>query len=314
MATILITGGTGLIGKALTRELLYKGFQVIILTRDTDRKTVATPGLSFAGWNIGEGKIDTGAIAKADYIIHLAGAGVADKRWTANRKAEIVDSRVKSAELIARALNENKNDVKAVVSISGIGWYGPDARPGERPFVETDPPYTDFLSQTCKQWEGSIAAVTQFGKRLVILRTGIVLANEGGAFAEFKKPLNFGIATVLGNGKQVVSWIHIDDLVRLFIFALENQGIQGVYNAVAPMPVTNQELILRLARQRQRFYIPVKVPAFVLKAVLGEMSIEVLKSATVSCQKIQSAGFTFQHPSIKSAIGQLTGSGKPGSE
>jgi hypothetical protein len=159
------------------------------------------------------------------------------------------------------------------------------------------------------QWEGSITPLKKFGKRLVILRTGIVLSNEAGALPEFKKPLKFGLASILGNGKQVISWIHIDDLVRMYIFAIENEGVQGIYNAVAPSPVPNKQLVLELAKaSRKRFYIPVYVPSFVLKIVLGEMSIEVLKSATVNCRKIQSKRFTFIYPSLQAALIQLSAS------
>jgi len=306
MSTVLITGGTGLIGKALTKALIEKGYSVIILTRNPGQQKTSNPAISYAGWDINKEEIDNSAISKSDYIIHLAGAGVADKRWTEKRKKEIVDSRTKSSALIIKSLTENANNVKAVFSASGIGWYGPDA-PGKKAFIESDPAYSDFLGQTCKLWEASIEPVAQLNKRLVVFRTGIVLSNDGGALTEFKKPLKFGIATVLGSGKQIVSWIHMDDLTRLYIAAIENEKINGVYNAVAPRPVTNQELILELAKQRKRFYISFNVPSFVLKMVLGEMSIEILKSATVSCEKIQQERFTFQYPSIKSAMEQLVG-------
>lgn len=307
MATVLITGGTGLIGKALTKALIEKGYSIIILTRNPGQQKSSNPAVSYAGWDINKGEIDNNAISNADYVIHLAGAGVADKRWSKKRKQEIIDSRIKSSALIIKSLKESTNKVSAVFSASGIGWYGPDV-PEKNEFIESDPAYTDFLGQTCKLWEASIGPVTQLGKRLVIFRTGIVLSNDGGALTEFKKPLKFGFATILGNGKQVVSWIHMDDLIRLYITAIENEKINGIYNAVAPQPVTNKELILELANQRKLVYIPIKVPAFLLKTVLGEMSIEILKSATVSCKKIQQARFIFQYPSIKSAIEQLIGS------
>ena len=163
------------------------------------------------------------------------------------------------------------------------------------------------MGQTCKQWEAAIEPASFLGKRLVKIRIGIVLSNEGGAYPEFKKPLKFAFATILGNGKQIVSWIHIDDLVRAILFAMENEKMEGVYNAVAPHPVSNKELVLEIARkERGRSYIPVHVPTFALKIRLGEMSVEVLKSATVSSEKIQQAGFIFQYPDIESAILQLS--------
>jgi uncharacterized protein len=307
MATILITGGTGLIGKALTNALLEKKYKVIILSRDLGKQHTKNHNLSLAQWDVNSQHIDKAAIANADYIIHLAGAGVADKRWTKKRKQEIIDSRVKGSQLIVKALQEIPNNVKAVISASAIGWYGPDpVIPNPKPFREDDPNDDAFLGETCRLWEESLEPVRKMGKRLVKLRTGIVLSNEGGALKEFKNPLRFGVSAILGSGKQVISWIHIDDLVRLYIAAIEDQHMNGVYNAVSPDPVSNKKLTLQLSRlQKGNFFIPVHVPSFVLKIVLGEMSIEVLKSATVSCDKIHYSGFVFLYPSIEAALAHL---------
>ena len=305
METVLITGGTGMIGKALTQALIERGFHVIILTRNASKHKPAT-NISFAEWDIQKQTIDKKAVEKADHIVHLAGASVAEKRWTDKRKQDIVSSRVDSGKLLVESLKTIPNKVRTVISISGMGWYGPDKNDGKE-FKEEDPSSTDFLAQTCKQWEAAIEPVSFLGKRLVKLRTGIVLSNEGGAYPEFKKPLKFGTATILGNGKQVVSWIHIDDLVRIILFAIEEEKMDGTYNAVTPDPVTNKELVLEIARkERGRSFIPVHVPAFALKIRLGEMSIEVLKSATVSGEKIQKTGFIFQYPDLSSAILQLS--------
>ena len=305
MSTVLITGGTGLIGRALTKELVSKGYTVIILTRDK-RRHKAAGNISYAEWNVEKQTIDKDAVAKADFIIHLAGANVAEGRWTEKRKKEILNSRVQSGALIVKAIKETPNTIKAVVSASAIGWYGPDPQiPNPKPFVESDSAANNFLGNTCRQWEAAIQPVMEAGTRLVILRTGIVLSNEGGAYAEFKKPLNLGIASVLGSGKQVISWIHIADLVRLYIEAIENNRLSGIYNAVAPNPVNNKALISEMARQRKKFYIKAPVPAFVLKAMLGEMSVEVLKSATVSSHKIESTGFQFMFSDIGTAIYNL---------
>ncbi len=306
METVLITGGTGMIGKALTQALIERGFNVTILTRSlNDKQKTGNDKLSYAVWNVEKQTIDKNAFAKADYIIHLAGASVAEKRWTKKRKQEIVSSRVDSGKLITDSLKNLPNKVKTVVSATAIGWYGPDKNDG-RTFTEDDPSSNDFLGQTCKQWEAAIEPASFLGKKLVKLRIGIVLSNDGGAYPEFKKPLKFGFATILGKGKQIVSWIHIDDLIRAILFAMENEKIEGVYNTVAPHPVSNKELVLEIARkERRRSYFPVHVPTFALKIRLGEMSIEVLKSATVSSEKIQQAGFIFQYPDVGSAISQL---------
>ena len=306
MATVLITGGTGMIGTALTHALLEKNYKVIILSRQKNKKAERA-GLTYANWDLPSQSIDRDAISAADYIVHLAGAGIADKRWTKKRKEKIRDSRVKSSELIVKSLQESPNHVKAVISASAIGWYGADpVIPNPKPFHEDDPPDAGFLGETCELWEAGIAPVTTLGKRLVKLRTAIVMSNTGGALKEFKKPIWFGIAPILGNGKQVMSWIHIEDLVRLYITAIEDEKLSGIYNAVAPNPVANKTFILKLARlTKGQFYIPVYVPVFALKLILGEMSIEVLKSATVSCDKIHHSGFTFLFPSIEAALEDL---------
>ncbi|HVZ56966.1 MAG TPA: TIGR01777 family oxidoreductase [Chitinophagaceae bacterium] len=312
MAIFLLAGGSGLIGSELAEALVKRGDQVIILTRGSRNQPAATAGkegsIRYAAWDPAAGRIDEESVAQADYIVNLAGAGVADKRWTAGRKREIRESRTGSADMLVRALRDLPNRVRAVISLSAIGWYGPDPAAGARhPFVETDPAATDFLGRTCTDWEAHIRPVSELpGKRLVILRTGIVLTARGGALAEFRKPLRAGVATILGTGSQVISWIHVQDLVRMIRYAAEQESVEGVYNAVAPGPVSNRELVLELARARKgRFFVPVYVPAWLLRLVLGEMSIEVLKSATVSCGRIREAGFTFLFPSIQSAIRQL---------
>lgn len=306
MATILITGGTGMIGKTLSAALLNKGYDVIVLTRNLNKVKSKNEKekIDYAEWDPEKQIIDENAISKSDHIIHLSGANVGEKRWTKRRKKEILISRIDSSNLIVESLKRIPNHIKTVVSASAIGYYGPDRNknPG---FTETDNSFTDFLGNTCKQWEESMEPVKQLGRRLVVLRTGIVLSNEGGFLREFLKPLRFGLATVLGNGKQIISWIHIDDLVNLYIYAIENEKISGVYNAVAPNPVSNKAFVISLAREKNKFFIPIRVPSFFLKMVLGEMSIEVLKSTTVSCDKIFKTGFVFASPNLSSAIANL---------
>ena len=330
MSTITITGGTGLIGTTLTHLLIDNGHRVIILSRKTPPGGRPVPanepdlasaphsaaafygrpsgsGLQRLHWDPATDYIDPEAIRQADFIVHLAGAGVADHRWNAKRKKVIEESRTRSAELLVKALREIPNRVKAVLSASGIGWYGPDpAIPNPRPFEETDPADKDFLGETCRRWEAAISPVTTIGKRLVILRTGLVLSRQGGALAEFRKPVRFGIAAILGSGRQVMSWIHIDDLCRLYLQVILHEEWSGVYNAVAPNPVSNRTLSIELARRlKGRYFVPVFVPSFLLKLIIGEMSIEVLKSATVSAGKTRATGFQFIYPSLEGALDNL---------
>ena len=305
MATVLIAGGTGLIGTALTKALVQKSHEVIILSRS--KRSSHDANVSYSVWDINNQMIVEEPVKKADYVIHVAGANVGEKRWTKKRKKEIVDSRVKGAETLVKALRQVPNKVKAVISSSAIGYYGPDAQiPNLKPFIETDTPSDDFLATTVQQWESAMQPAKELGKRMVFFRTGIVLSNEGGAYTEFKKPLKFGLAPILGIGRQIVSWIHIDDLVRMYLEAIENEDWSGVYNAVSPNPVTNKELITEIAKQTKKFYITAKVPTFVLKTVLGEMSIEVLKSTTVSSEKVQKKGFQFLFPTIQEAVASLS--------
>ena len=278
------------------------------------RETNEFNTIQYAEWDISKRMVDENVIAEADYIVHLAGAGVGDKRWTKKRRREIINSREYSGKLIVDTLKKIPNHVKAVISASAIGWYSPtpilqdknNKADGFR--TEDDLADKSFLGRTCQEWEEAIDPVNQLGKRLVKLRTGIVLSNEGGVLPEFKKPLHFRFAPILGSGKQIISWIHIDDLVRIYIEAIKNEKLSGVYNAVAPHPVSNKEFIFSLAKtMKGNLFIPVHVPAFLLKLALGEMSIEVLKSTGVSCDKIRQAGFTFQYSEIDKALQQLSG-------
>lgn len=307
MAIILITGGTGLIGTRLSELLLQEGHEVIVLTRKALPQSKLPKGIRHAKWDIDAKYIDPQVISSADYILHLAGAGVADKRWDKKRKEEIVNSRVAGGLLLVEVLKNNPNKVQAVISASGIGWYGNDTDKSKQlGFTEESPADTSFLGETCRLWEESMQGISDLGKRLVIFRFGIVLTNKGGALPEFKKPIKLGIAAILGSGEQNVSWIHIDDLCNMLMMAIKKDSITGVYNAVAPEVVTNKVLTISLAKSMKRFFfIPFQVPVFLLKLAMGEMSIEVLKSAKVNSYKIQGAGFHFRYPTLDEAIKEL---------
>ena len=308
MAVVLISGGTGLVGTNLTRHLIERNFQVIILTRSKNSVS-DNPNISYSYWNVEKQILDSEVLKKADHIVHLAGAGVMDNSWSSDYKKTIVESRTKSAELIINKLKETDHQVKTFVSASAIGIYGADARPIIRKegFIESDLPSTDFLGETCVLWEAASESVKLLNIRRVVLRQGIVLANEGGAFKEFKTPLKFGVATIFGSGKQILSWIHIDDVCRMFCESIENDYVNGVYNAVAPEPVAQKKFMTILGEKlKDKFFIPMHVPVFMLKLILGKRSVEILKSATVSDKKIKATGFTFLYPSLEAALTELT--------
>lgn len=305
MKTILITGGTGLIGQHLATLLIEKSYKVIILTRTIPTNNHHIPNLHYAHWDVNKSQIDIEAIQQSDYIIHLAGAGVVDKKWTAAYKKEIVNSRTKSSELIVETLKKHPHKVQSIVASSAIGWYGPDKSDGQ-PFHENAPAATDFLGETCRLWEASISSAETLGIRVCKLRTGIVLSTEGGALPEFTKTIKWGILSILGSGKQMISWIHIKDLCRMFLFAIENKEVKGSFNAVAPHPVSNRTFNYKLGHfLKNNKFISLHVPSFILKIMMGERSIEVLKSTTVSAKKILDAGFFFQYPTIDDAFQEL---------
>lgn len=308
MAKILISGGTGLVGTNLTRHLLDRKHEAIILTREKNRVS-DNPKISYSFWDTKKGILDADVIKKADHIIHLAGAGVMDKKWTEAYKKEIVDSRTTSTALFIKALKENENKVQTFVSASAIGYYGEDSKPLIRKegFIETDLPSADFLGETCVRWEASSEPVKSLGIKLVKLRTGIVLANEGGALKEYKLPLKFGFATIFGNGKQAVSWIHIDDLCRMYCDAFEQDYFSGVYNATAPEIVSQKKMVTTYGEKlKNKFYTPIHVPMFALKLLLGQRSVEILKSATVCSKKVKTEGFTFLYPTLDAALEELS--------
>ena len=306
MKNIVIAGGTGLVGKRLTEMLIEKGYSVTILSRNKNLQSTAA--ITYSYWNVATQEIDSNAIAKANAIINVAGEGVVNKRWNKEQKQEIVDSRVNAGKLIVKALETINNNVEVVVNASAIGWYRPQKKEdyNSNNYQENQEANTDFLGTTCKLWEESIEPVKQLNKRLVKLRIGIVLSKNGGALKEFLKPIKFGIAAILGN--QKISWIHIDDLCNMFIEAVENKTYEGAYNAVAPNIVTNRELNIALAKKlKGKWFIALKVPQFIIKIMLGEMSVEVLKSSTISCKKIMDNGYVFLYSTIDSAVDEIVG-------
>ncbi|HAI75784.1 MAG TPA: TIGR01777 family protein, partial [Microscillaceae bacterium] len=263
---ILITGGSGLVGKKLTHKLLQKGYEVAILSRNNTRSAEAT----YYQWDIEKGYINPEALQNTQGIIHLAGAGVADKNWTKERKQEILESRIRSTELLYNSLKELDEKPLSFISASAIGIYGD--RDVNTKLTESSSPGNGFLAEVTQLWEKSIDKVNDLGIRTAKIRIGIVLSTQGGALPKICQPIKLGAGAPLGSGEQGVSWIHIDDLCDIFIYALENTSIQGAYNAVAPEPVDNSLLTKAIAKHLKKLLLLPNVPSFALKLMLGEMA------------------------------------------
>lgn len=292
MKKILITGGTGLVGQHLVEKLQNKNFEVAVLSRNP-KKTHEFR------WNLADNFIDEKAFENVTCIIHLAGAGIADKRWTKKRKQEIIESRVASTQLIFKKVTEYNVPLKSFISASGIGFYG--AITSDTIFKETDASANDFLGTVCKLWEHSIAECKTKECKSVILRTGIVLAKNGGALAKMKTP----IISPIGSGNQYLPWIHIDDLCEMYCNAIEDENVQGIYNAVSPEHQTSKTFSKILAKTIKRIFLSIGVPAFLLKLIFGEMAVLLLKGSRVSSEKIEKTGFQFRFRSLKEALKNL---------
>ncbi len=293
MKNILITGGSGLVGKEITKILESKDFSVAWMSRSAQSQK------SFI-WNVEKQQIDSEAIEWADAIIHLAGTGVAEKRWTPERKRDILESRTQSTQLLYEEIEKAKKRPSAFISASAVGFYGFNT--GTNLVDENSAQGSDFLAEVVVAWEYEVKKMEALDLRTVLLRIGIVLDEVGGALGEMLKP---PVAAPLGSGAQWMSWIHIEDLARMFVFSLEKTTLQGVFNAVAPNPATNQQLTQAAAKAKGKPYIGIGVPGFALKVILGEMAAMVLGGNRVSSHKIQKAGFEFDFPDLDPALKDL---------
>lgn len=291
---ILITGGTGLIGSSLIEKLKSRGHTITVLSRSKkgDHTTFV--------WDYKKQYIEEGAFEGVDIIVHLAGARVADKKWTPQRKEEILKSRTETTALLYQQLKEKKNDVKAFISASAIGFYGSDT--GEVMLDETAPVGNDFLARVTDAWETSAVKIKDLGLRTTLLRIGIVLSSKGGALQELLKP---PVAAPLGNGKQYMSWIHIKDLVDMFIHAIENKEMEGVFNAVGTSPLTNKSFSQTAAKVYRKPYLPIPVPGFALRLLMGEMASIVLGGNKISADKISKSGFNHSFNDLEVALKEL---------
>lgn len=296
---VLIAGGSGMIGTRLSERLVEAGYQLRILTRN---KKTSIP-FEQAEWDPEKNFLENGALNDIDYIINLSGTGIADKPWSEKRKKEIIESRVKPINTLIYHLSNGDYQIKTLISASAIGIYPKNAG---QVMNETSLPGSDFLSHSVLEWENALLkASLPESIRKVIMRFGIVLSLKGGAMHEILKPFRFGMAITLGNGRQLVSWVHIDDACRALIHALEKAEVSGIYNVAAPEPVPFKELIDEIAKTKNRTFLKTSVPAFVLKVMMGERAGLVLDSIRVSSARFESTGFQFRFPSVYSALKNL---------
>jgi uncharacterized protein (TIGR01777 family) len=298
MAHYIISGGTGLIGSNIAKILKNQGNKVGFLSR----KSGVENDVKKYKWDIKKQEIDTRWLRETDVLIHLAGAGVADKRWTNSYKKEIRDSRIQSTRLLYETLKNNDHTIKTVVAGSAIGIYGNEVLISAD---ENTPAGTDFLAKVCADWEDEIHKIAALGIRVVIIRTGIVLASEEGFIPKVAKPINLFAGAALGSGKQLISWIHIDDLCHIFIKAAEDITMQGAYNAVAPSPVTNQLITQKMATLLHKPLLLPNVPRFALNILFGEMADTLIANQNISSKKIEQAGLQFQFANIDSALANV---------
>lgn len=299
MDTVLITGGNGLVGRNLAQRFSEKGYKVGLLSRSGEKDTK----YSNYFWDPYRNEIDKEALLNADYIIHLAGANIGDKRWTKRRKQELEESRVKTGEFIFEKIKAAGRKPEAFISASGTGYYG--ATTSERIYSENDNSADDFIGELCRRWENSADRFEGSGIRTVKIRTGIVLAEKGGALGRISAPARIGFASGLGTGNQYLPWIHLEDLCNIYVKAVEDHTMTGAYNAVAPEQCTNNEFVKAVARALKKPFLAPKVPSFMIRILFGEMAEIVLEGSRVSSDKIRKAGYIFRFPELQSALADL---------
>lgn len=294
---VLITGAGGMIARKLSKKIENE-YTVRFLTRkkkhDNDFE-----------WDIQKGTMDESALDHVSHIIHLAGANISEKRWTKERKQELISSRVDSAALLLKTLRKKNIKLKSFISASGINYYGTVTT--DKIYTEHDPPGNDFLSEVVVLWERSADDFKEqnLAERVVKIRTAVVLSKEDGALKKMLPTIQYGIGSALGSGKQYMPWIHIDDICSIYETALKNPEISGAYNAVSPQHTTNENLTKKIAEVLDKPLFMPNVPAFVLKLIFGELADALLEGSRASSKKIENTGFQFKFPDLKQALEHL---------
>lgn len=294
---VLITGAGGMIARELSKRL-EKDYTVRFLTRKKQHSNEFE-------WDVRKGTIDEAALENVSHVIHLAGANISEKRWTTERKEELISSRVDSAQLILKTLRKKKIKLKSFITASGINYYG--TKTTDTIFTEKDAPGNDFLSEVVVLWERAADNFKEenLAERVVKIRTAVVLSEKDGALKKMIPTIKMGIGSPLGSGKQFMPWVHIKDICSIYEFALKNSDLDGAYNATAPEHITNEDLTKNIAKiLRKPLFMP-NVPRFVLKLIFGELADALLEGSRASSQKIQDAGFQFEFPRLEMALEDL---------
>ena len=298
MKKILIAGGTGFVGKQLIDFLVGKGYSIHVLTRKPSANS--TENICFFRWDVERQYIDKKAFEGVEILINLTGANIGEKRWTNDRKKEIIDSRIKSINFLYQYISENKFNINTFISSSAIGFYG--AVKTDKTFAETSESGNDFLASVCQQWENAALKFNDLGVRTVILRKGVILGKEGGMAQKLTPLAKLGINVSLGSGKQYLPWIDIRDLLRLYEFILSKAQLNGIYNTVATEQITMNNFSKALLKSfGKKSFLP-NVPAFVIRLLFGEMAVMLLEGSKVSNDKLKSTGFSFEFDTIEKSL------------
>ena len=298
MKKILITGGTGFVGKQLIPFLVEKGYSIHVLTRKPSANSLKN--ICFFQWDIERQYIDKKAFEGVEILINLTGANIGEKRWTEQRKKEIIDSRIKSIDLLYQYISENKFNINIFISSSAVGFYG--AVTTDKTFVETSESGNDFLASVSQKWEDATLKFNDLGIRTVILRKGVILGKEGGMVKKLSPLAKLGINVSLGSGEQYLPWIDIRDLVKLYDFILSNTQLKGIFNGVATEQITMNDFSKVLLKSfGKKSFLP-NAPAFVIRLLFGEMAVMLLEGSKVSNEKLESTGFYFEFDTIEKSL------------
>ncbi|SMG12402.1 TIGR01777 family oxidoreductase [Sphingobacterium psychroaquaticum] len=296
--TILLVGGTGFIGKHLITHLTVLGYSLHVLSRS--ERSSDNQLVRYYTWNMETGYIDAQAFDGVSTIINMTGANIGEKRWTAKRKSEIIESRVQSLNVLYQYIEKYKLPIDTLISSSAVGFYGAITR--EDIFTEESPSGTDFLATTCRQWENAAERFADLGVKTIILRKGVVIGPDGGMYHKLAPLAKLGINTTLGSGKQYLPWIDVRDLVQIYSFLLVQNPPSGAFNATASTHITLNDFSKALLRAVGKRSILPHAPAFLIKLLLGEMSIMLLEGSRVSNEKIKSVGFQFSYDTLEKSL------------